>query len=830
MTESNRIALFLPGQEPQFFDLDKFRTKSSGAKAEQCVVRFGRGPLHGKDDRAPPNDIAIDPDMRLVSRSQCIFQYDHGSWFLTDDQSQNGMIFQGRKIQTRELHDGDKIYIGRDESQRVVMLFLSQKSEKHERMARYFLDGKEQVMIGREASCGIVIPHPSVSRRHCLLAKENGVWYISDNNSTNGVLLNGRLLEKKEPLQELDLITIVDTTLFFSGGCLYSSRPEGGVSLSAEQLFKKVGKKGAEKFITNDVSLSIQPDEFVAIVGGSGAGKTTLLDCLSGMTGFTSGEILINGESIRSAGKSLQSLMGYVPQQDIVYDMLTLEQMLYYSAQLRMPKDTTREEIQAKIDETLAIVELTEHRETMISKLSGGQRKRASIAVELLAEPKLFFLDEPSSGLDPGTEKHLMQMLKNLSKSGKTVIMVTHTVQNIDLCDRLICMGKGGLLCYAGPPSEAMEFFGKERLTDIYDDLNENAEPMSQKWKARMAGAASGDTAVMEENQGRTLSRRGFSTLFRQFRVMTLRYAEILKNSLPRLLLLLLMPVVLTLLVCIAFQADGGLYKTLSLQHVRETFPFLVAKDTMSLISAFSCAAFWIGIFNSIQEISKERSIYEREKFTGVAVMPYLLSKFVMLTLLCVIQAAVMTELLWLMSNTVATVDVTRTVVTDMPFRMTTDGVVFSGGMFWVELFLTTFFCCLSAMCLGLTISSLVSNDMALVLCPICLLPQILFSGVATKLTGVTNLISRIIPCRWSCIGLLTSVNVNDMYIGYEFKTKWAPTDDGTLYTDAAYSADKVYVFGQNPVVSSWIALGLIALACLILAYLILRFRRRQTR
>ena len=210
--------------------------------------------------------------------------------------------------------------------------------------------------------------------------------------------------------------------------------------------------------------------------------------------------------------------------------------MLMYSAKLRMPVDTSKAEIRAKITETLKLVELYEQRNTMISALSGGQKKRASIAVELLASPKLFFLDEPSSGLDPGTEKHLMMMLKRLSETGKTVIMVTHTVQNIKMCDRLICMGKGGVLCYSGSPSKALEFFGKEDMIDIYDDLNDNAKATSKRFAEEQARLRPDG---VEEFKEKVVPKARYAFVpkkfFKQFFVMTGRYAEIIFNSRSRL-------------------------------------------------------------------------------------------------------------------------------------------------------------------------------------------------------------------------------------------------------------------------------------------------------
>lgn len=819
MTKSSKVTVYIPGHEPAVFDLDSFGKET---------VRFGRGPVHGGEG-AVSNDIAIPNEIAFVSRAHCTFFRSEGHWFIFDDNSANGLNFNGVKIFSQMMSDGDKYYVGKSVNERLVIAYSFGEEDAAEPIDKYRLNAQGKYVIGRDASCNLVLDHPSISRWHCVISGSNGEFYVEDNNSTNGVILNGTQLRGKIKLNRMDKITIADTTLIFTDGMLYMEKSKSGVSVSVRNVYKKVKTKHGEKFITNGVNLNIEPGEFVAIVGGSGAGKTTILNCISGMADFSAGDIFINGESIRSNERSLRSLMGYVPQNDIVYDNLTLERMLMYSAKLRMPVDTTKAEIQAKIDETLELVELSAHRSTMISRLSGGQKKRASIAVELLASPKLFFLDEPSSGLDPGTEKHLMQMLKKLSETGKTVIMVTHTVQNINICDRLICMGNGGYLCYSGVPQGALDFFGKEDMIDIYDDLNENSREVSQRFaqeeaKMHPEGSSQLEEKVVPKARYAFVPRK----FFKQFFVMTGRYAEIIINSRSRLLMLLLMPIALTALVCIAFQADGNIYNHLGLAVDRDSLPFLVAGDTMKLMFAFSCAAFWIGIFNSVQEISKERSIFEREKFTGVRAVPYVLSKFVIIGLICIVQTVIMQLLFNFFSDTVATVDGNINSPTALPLAMNEDGIVFSSLP--AELFVTTLLCVLSAMCLGLLISSAASNDLALILCPVFLLPQILFSGVASTLSGITETISKIVPCRWACIAYFASSKINDMYESAKFEVgSWELTEYETGFgVDEAYSQYKTYVGSLDPVKSAWVVLAIMSVVCVIASMVILNTRKTK--
>ena len=817
MSRKNNITLIMPDREPRRICLDDFH--------KDCI-RLGRGAYHGTDTDHR-NDIQIEDGFLFVAEAQCTFFFEKDYWYVVDDNARNATTFQGKRIVVHVLNDGDSLFIGKPGSRSsFIELKYSVSADKTASDTESIMLSRfNKFVIGRSSDCDLTISHPTVSRHHCYIIQEKGGYYIQDNNSTNGVLLNGELLTKKERLRQMDRINIADTVLFYNDGQLSRREMVGGVSVVTEHIRWQVGKE--KKYIINDVSLSIRPNEFVAIIGGSGAGKTSLLNCLSGMDEFTSGNVLINGENIRNAGKNLRSLMGYVPQQDIVYDTLTLEGMLRYSAKLRMPADISSEEIEEKITETLELVELKDQRKQLIRKFSGGQRKRASIAVELLASPKLFFLDEPSSGLDPGTEKHLMQMLKRLSDSGRTVILVTHTVQNIDLCDRIICMGKGGRLCFSGSPDEALSFFGKDSMTDVYDSLNFDSKATARRFnEIRKLENDGVYENVKSRRIGISIKPRAY---FRQMGILTTRYAEILMRDPPRLLLLIIMPVVLTLLVCIAYQADGNFYVMIEKPFFRESYPFLVGSDTQTLISGFACAVFWVGIFNSIQEISKERIIYEREKFSGVGVLPYLFSKFFVLLQLCLIQSLIMTGLLIRMSHTTAVLDVKQPEASSSKvLSIGSSGAVFSGNAFWVEIFLTTLLCALSAMCLGLLISSIASNEMALVLCPICLMPQILFSGIAAKMSGMVDTLSRLfVSCRWGCIAYLTSVDVNSM-IG-AFKDG---KEDASVVWDpvSAYSRSSTYLFGKNPVISAWIALGLMSLGFIVLSGITLRFKKHKGR
>ena len=403
----------------------------------------------------------------IVMCRDCVSRI-HGKLFLTNDgvryqdvHSTNGTVIVEGKMQQmlyqtdRQilLHDNAILKIRNRNEEFVVFVRQMRSSNGWKKIAV----GNKRLTIGRAGLNDIILPYPSVSKAHAYIEHKGNNYYLTDNKSKNGTSINGNLIRQRAVLHDGDVIQILDIQLIFVKGILYYRTKVQGVHLIAKDICKVVNK---DKVLLNHVNLDIQSNEFVAIIGGSGAGKTTLMNAISGFDKECTGQIFFNGHSIKKEFELLKDMIGYVPQQEIIYENLTLYHMLRYTAKMKMPKDTDAQEVDKRINEVLEMVELIEHKDTFIRKLSGGQKKRASIAVELLADPKLFFLDEPTSGLDPGTEENLMMLLNRLSKTrDKTTILVTHTTQNLHLCDKVIFMGPGGYLCFYGTVSQAKMFF-----------------------------------------------------------------------------------------------------------------------------------------------------------------------------------------------------------------------------------------------------------------------------------------------------------------------------------------------------------------------------------
>ena len=394
-----------------------------------------------------------------------------------------------------------------------------------------------------------------------------------------------------------------------------------GVDVRAEHLTRYRGLGRKRRKTNDDITLHVRPGEFVAIIGGSGSGKSTLLNELNGREPADEGTVLIDGVDLYANFERLRGSIGFVPQQDIIHDNLTLGDTLRFAARMRMPHDTPDEVREQRIQQVLAYMHLEDEQANMVGRLSGGQKKRASIAVELLNDPRLLFLDEPTSGLDPSLERELMHTLAAMAKDGRTVLLVTHTPANLDLCDKLVVLGKGGRLCYFGAPQGAREFFGKADLVDVYDEIS--SEEGASAWQQRYAALASRQMDEGTVAQARVVPAGEIEKpeVGQQLRTLVARYVKLILNDHSRLFILLAQAPLLAFLI--AFVAGKGCFE--------------IYENTKSCLFDLSCAAFWVGIFDSIQEVCKERPIFERECDSGIRVSSYVLSKLVVLGCVCVL-------------------------------------------------------------------------------------------------------------------------------------------------------------------------------------------------
>lgn len=751
--EDLAVTVFDGGAEPRSFALNRFGKNQ---------IYFGRG---------KENDIVL--DSALVSREHGRFARKSGAWVIEDkaayqgagNGSTNGLTYNNAMITSRALCDGDLIRIDdavEPEAEGVLLVFSASGSAN--RWQRFPLAGRDKITIGHSGACDISLPHVSVSRRHAQFVRERDGWSIIDTGSTNGVIVNERRISGRSPLREKDVIVITNTKLIFTASALYCCSYNSGVSVDAADIVIRRGS-GNKSFVTSDhVTLGIRPGELVAIIGGSGAGKSTILNCMCGYLKPTQGKVFINGVDLYQNFDSLKKLVGYVPQSDIVYDNLTLHDMLLYTAKLRLPGGVTDAEREEAIRRAIETVELTDKRDQLIKSLSGGQRKRASIAVELLSDPNLLFLDEPASGLDPGTERSLMQSLRKMADGGKTVILVTHSTLQLQMCDKIVFMGRGGKLCYCGPYDGALRFFGVSDVVDVYNMITEQAPQWSERYRQTQA-------APGQMRPAQPAARKKRESSLRQLGILSARCLKLTANDQQRLLLLMLQAPLLAALISLV--ADGNEFEQYEM--------------TKSMLFALSCSAFWVGMLNAIQEVCKERTILKREYMAGLSLGAYITSKLLVLGLLCLVQSALITGVFALLVG--------------LP-----ESGVFLPPL--CELLITTFATSVSAAAMGLFVSSMFTNaDRAMTVAPILLMPQILFSGLIFTLDGATEFISWMAVCRWSMEGYGTTANLNNLPLRLQ-----------QLGVAVSHVSESFFEYTESHLLTAWGILALFTALFLILA------------
>ncbi|MEA2173416.1 MAG: transport system ATP-binding/permease protein [Blastocatellia bacterium] len=339
-------------------------------------------------------------------------------------------------------------------------------------MQRLF-EGRPALTIGRAPDNDIKLDGLQISNHHARVLNTNGQIAIEDVGSTNGVYVNGERVSGRRALQNREIVQIGPFMLQADaqhGVAVFDARSK--TRIDAIDITKIVPNRagGGKIKLLDDVDLTINPNEFVGLLGPSGAGKSTLMDSLNGMRPASSGHVLINNLDLYQHLDSLKHSIGYVPQDDIIHRELTVYRTLYYVARLRLSRDVSTQEIDQIVGEVMDVTGLSERRDVPVGQLSGGQRKRVSIAVELITKPSVIFLDEPTSGLDPATEEKIMKLFRQIAESGRTVILTTHAMENVRLFDKIVVMMRGKLVFY-GSPKEALTHIKADSFKDLYDKL-----------------------------------------------------------------------------------------------------------------------------------------------------------------------------------------------------------------------------------------------------------------------------------------------------------------------------------------------------------------------
>jgi ABC-type multidrug transport system ATPase subunit len=424
--------------------------------------------------------------------------------------------------------------------------------------------GKSRLRIGRSADCDVCLSHPMVSRHHALLERRpDGRLRVTDLESINGVTVNGERIG--EPTIVRDNVSIGIGPFLFTtrAGQLNTIDSSRSLRLEARHLEKAVPDRGGSKrLLLDDINLAIEPGEFVSLLGPSGSGKSTLMDCLNGRRWPTAGQVLANGEDFYRYFDSFRQSLGYVPQKDIVHTQLTVFRALYYTARLRLPPDTSNNELSGRIEEVMQVMELGPHRDTLVANLSGGQIKRVSLGAELLARPCLLYIDEATSGLDAGTEARMMRLFRQLAEEGKSLICITHNVDNVDRCHLILVLARGKLIYY-GPPRDAPGYFQVQRISEIYDRIGERdlaqweeqfqRSELHQEFVLKRLGTTEQSPEAEREDYTSLPRRPQRPPLWHQFQILTARYAELLWGDKRSFRLLMLQAPAVAVILLIGF-------------------------------------------------------------------------------------------------------------------------------------------------------------------------------------------------------------------------------------------------------------------------------------
>lgn len=618
--------------------------------------------------------------------------------------------------------------------------------------------------IGRMPECDLEIASPLVSREHAKLYCDVDGIDIEDLHSTNGTFVNGQLVSGRLRLKQGDRVSIASFAFLFTGQSLEPIDTSGRVRVEVRGLCKEVVDHSSKQTrrLLDDINLTIEPGEFVVIFGTSGSGKSTLLDALNGRRPATRGKVLYNGADLYACFDAFRATIGYVPQQDIVHRKITIQHALEYTARLRLPPDTSDDEIGIYIGGVLDKVGLSDKLAQPIdtpAPLSGGQLKRVSLAVELVANPNILFLDEVTSGLDAGTDKRMMRLFADLAADEKTVICVTHTLENIDVCHLVILLHKGKLV-YFGPPAEASAYFGVQRLSDVYD-LLESSPP--NLWANNFKTSSYYQTYVLDrctnetENNERTNPLPALSTLkqsrwfdWRQSGTLMRRYLDLIFADKKNLLILLLQAPLIALIIGLVFNTDG--------------LPSQRAEAESKIFFILVLSAIWFGTLNSARELVKELPIYLRERSVNLGITPYLVSKLLPLAALCLIQCLLLMGIVSLMVN--------------LP------------GSYPARVF-SLFTAAMAATCMGLAVSAFVdSNDKAVATAPILLIPQVVLSNAVVILSNTGLWVAKAsIISFWALDAMKTTLSLESRTIQYPMTSKLVVPLSGSYGPDLAMVA-----------------------------------------
>jgi ABC transport system ATP-binding/permease protein len=641
------------------------------------------------------------------------------------------------------------------------------------------------IKIGRAPDNDIVVPDVLASRHHATLVPVPGGTEIRDARSSNGTFVNGARVGSA-PLHDGDVVTIGNVDLVFSGRTLRrrnetaaATRTGGlevhGVTLTIEAAAQGRGHRSHSKTLLDDISLTAQAGTLTAVIGPSGAGKSTFVRLVAGDTHPTTGTVTFEGHNIHAEYASLRSRIGMVPQDDVVHRQLTVKQALIYAAAPRLPPDTTHADHAQVVAQVLEELEMTEHADTRVDKLSGGQRKRAPVGMELLTGPSLLILEEPTSGLDPALDRQVMTMLRQLADADRVVLVVTHSLTYLDMCDQVLLLAPGGKTAFEGPPSQIGPSMGTTNWADIFSAVAEDPDAAHDRFLAQHPARQRRPAAAKPSDLGapaRTSLRRQFFTIAR-------RQTRLLVADHGYFVFLALLPFIMGVL-SLSVPGHVGLGVPVPATQGGEA-----PNEPGQILVLLNVGAIFMGTALTIRELIGERAIFLREQAVGLATSAYLFGKVVVFALFGLLQSAIVVFIV-------------------VGGKKWGAGAVTSGAVMsnrTLELYADVAATCVAAAMVGLALSALAkSNEQIMPLLVVAIMSQLVFCGGMIPVTGriVLDQMSWMTPARWGFAATASTIDLTRLVPGplTPQDSHWKHTSSGWLFDMAMLAAISIIYLG----------------------------------
>ncbi|QZS54228.1 ATP-binding cassette domain-containing protein [Rhodococcus opacus] len=720
------------------------RTSYGAGKA----VRIGRD---------PQLEITIvDP---VVSREHARLTWDEG-WQLVDSGSKNGIYVDGARREKVSVTNPVVVRLGDAAEGPAVRISVEDPDATRQDVGARWDEStigvgapsappptpheavpKGSLTVGRSPDNDIVVRDVLASRHHAIVHNVTSGLEIDDLGSVNGTFVGGIRVSRAQ-LTDGDVVTICNTDFSVQEGRLVPRQAvaptAGGLRVDGVGLTIEGGRR-----LLEDVTFTAQPGSLTAVIGPSGAGKTTVATIISGSERPTEGVVEFEGRSVHAEYQVLRSRIGMVPQDDVVHRQLTIRQALGYAAELRLPPDTSRTDREEVIETVLDELQLSEHADTRVDRLSGGQRKRASVAMELLTGPSLLILDEPTSGLDPALDRQIMATLRRLADSGRVVVIVTHSLSYLEMCDQVLLLAPGGKTAYVGPPDKVGAALGSTDWADIFARVAADPDGVFAEYRATRPAVE-----VPPPSPPGPLGSPAHTSRRKQLSTVVRRQARLIRADRGYLIFLSLLPFVLGGLAVLV-PGDTG-FGPSGLDESGELTQILVV---LILGAAF------MGCSLTIRDLVGERMIYHRERAAGLLPSAYLTAKIVVFCAAAIVQSVIMVMIVFVGKG--------------FPGR---GSVIPSGSVeLIVDIAVTTCSCVL----VGLALSSVArSNEQVMPMLVVTIMVQLVMCGGLITITGraVLEQVSWLFPSRWGFAAAASTVDLRTNATGTEPDTLWQHT------------------------------------------------------